>query len=224
MFCTKCGAELQEGMRFCSVCGAPVAQIPKPDAMREEPEPIPEPEIPVPEPEPYVPVYDARVTEPEPKRKKRSVWPVVILCLLLAALAAICVVLLVPGVHDMVFGVKPVTFIETDTELALGDKRDLTDLVDAGDREDDALVWSSDNEQVASVKNGVVTAVGPGSCRITVRDSERDSISDSIRVTVYEKKLGFRSESLTLKAGEHEKLADGNLYSEHLDTSALHQS
>jgi hypothetical protein len=40
-------------------------------------------------------------------------------------------------------------------------------------------------------------------------------------VTVYEKKLGFRSDSLTLKEGETEKLADGNLFYEHLDPSGL---
>ena len=216
MFCTRCGAELPDEAKSCIVCGTPVARVHSQTSMREEPEvPV------VPPPEPTVPTYYVPESEPAPTKPKRSVWPVLILSLLLVLLAAICVVLLVPGVHDMVFGVEPVSFIESSTELALGDKRDLTDLLDAGERSDEDLRWSSDNEQVASVKNGVVTAAGEGSCVITVRDGKHDAVSDTIRVTVYEKKLGFRSDSLTLKAGETEKLADGNLFYEHLDPSGL---
>ena len=41
MFCTRCGAKIPEGGRFCVNCGAPVAGIqPRPAAFQGEPKPV----------------------------------------------------------------------------------------------------------------------------------------------------------------------------------------
>lgn len=53
MFCTHCGAQLEEGVRFCSVCGKETRRSSKPAPVPHPPapEPVPNP-IPVPEPQP----------------------------------------------------------------------------------------------------------------------------------------------------------------------------
>ena len=53
MFCTHCGAQLEEGARFCSVCGKETRRSSKPAPVPHPPapEPVPNP-IPVPEPQP----------------------------------------------------------------------------------------------------------------------------------------------------------------------------
>ena len=49
MYCSKCGKQIADGSRFCSFCGAPVAEVPSFTPEPEVPEVTPEPEI---EPEP----------------------------------------------------------------------------------------------------------------------------------------------------------------------------
>lgn len=53
MFCTHCGAQLEEGVRFCSICGKETRRSSKPAPVPHPPapEPVPNP-IPVPEPQP----------------------------------------------------------------------------------------------------------------------------------------------------------------------------
>ena len=56
MFCNNCGAQLDEGTKFCAVCGAPVV-----DAAAEEPvqyaQPVQQPEQ-IPYAQPAAPVYE----------------------------------------------------------------------------------------------------------------------------------------------------------------------
>ena len=44
MYCSKCGKQIADGSRFCSFCGAPVAEIPSPVREPETPAVAPEPE------------------------------------------------------------------------------------------------------------------------------------------------------------------------------------
>ena len=214
MFCTKCGAELPEGVKFCTSCGTPVKVLPGMEKVPVQPEP--QPDTFVPAPEPVVPAQQAQ------KKKKKTVWPVVLICVLIALIAAaVCAVFFVPAVHDLVFGVEELSFTESKLQLCLGDKLDLTDTLDAGDRADSDLKWSSDDEEIATVKNGVVTAVAVGECRITVEDKKHDDVSDEIRVTVYEKVLGFREDEISLEIDETENLDSGNLYYDYLEFNEL---
>ena len=205
MFCTKCGAQLPEGVKFCTSCGAPVktlAGMEKPAAQT---------------PDTFVPVYAPETAEAPvgaEKKKKKKVWPIVLAVVLVALIAAaVCAVLFVPALHDMVFGVEELSFSERRIELCVGDKLDLTDNLEAGKRGESDLNWSSDSKEVATVKNGVITAVGAGECRITVVDKDHDDVSDTVRVTVYEKVLRFEEDEITLKVGESKELT---MYTEHI--------
>lgn len=205
MFCTKCGAQLPEGVKFCTSCGAPVKTIAAAQAPVEQAS------------DTFVPVYAPEApAAPVEAKKKKKVWPIVLTVALIALIAAaVCAVLFVPAVHDMVFGVEELSFAEGKLELPVGDKLDLTDELDAGKRDASDLNWSSDDENVATVKNGVVTAVGVGECRITVEDKEHDDVSDELRVTVYEKVLRFEEDEITLKVGETAEL---KLVTEHINS------
>lgn len=203
MFCTKCGAQLPEGVKFCTRCGAPVKTL----AGMEKPAQQ--------TPDTYVPVQaPAAPSAPVEPKKKKKIWPVVLAIVLVALIAAaVCAVLFVPAVHDMVFGVEELSFTESKIELCVGDKLDLTDDLEAGKRSESDLNWSSSSEDVAAVKNGVVTAVSAGECTITVEDKDHDDVSAEVRVTVYEKVLRFEADEITLKVGESRELS---LYSEHI--------
>lgn len=49
-----------------------------------------------------------------------------------------------------------------------------------------ALNWESDNESVATVENGTITAVAPGTCNVTVTAADGGGASKVIAVTVYD--------------------------------------
>ena len=49
--------------------------------------------------------------------------------------------------------------------------------------DDETLIWSSDNEQVATVEGGVITAVGAGECTVTVKNAD-GSYEKTITVSV----------------------------------------
>lgn len=207
MFCTKCGAQLPDGVKFCTSCGAPVKTIAAAETPVEQAN------------DTFVPAYTPEAqAAPVETKKKKKVWPIVLTVVLIALIAAaVCAVLFVPALHDMVFGVEEISFSDSKLELCLGDKLDLTDSLDAGKRGESDLKWSSDDEKVATVKNGVVTAVGVGECRITVEDKDHDDVSDELRVTVYEKVMRFEEEEITLKVGETAEL---ELYTEHISTES----
>ena len=214
MFCTKCGAELPEGVKFCTSCGAPVKVVP--GMAQQTAQSVPDPETFVPAPEVNLPPEPAAA----PKKKKKKIWPIVLTLSLIALIAAaVCAVLFVPALHDMVFGVEELSFNESKLELCVGDKLDLTDALEAGDREAGDLKWSSSDEDIATVKNGVVTAVAAGDCRITVEDKDHEDVSDEVRLTVYEKVLYFDEDEISLEVGDTEDIVSEYLYYDHIDFS-----
>lgn len=77
MFCTNCGAQLEEGARFCASCGKAVRKLPQPDPIPYPPEPE---SIPDPAPEP----------QPEPQRSGAA-WKILAAaaCLLLAVVLTV---------------------------------------------------------------------------------------------------------------------------------------
>ena len=95
MFCTKCGAQMAEGQRFCGNCGAPV-EIFTPEEARPEPERAPEQtpsftEPPTPPAEPPVePEKPKKVKKDRPKGKAKG-WILGILLVILTAAAALAI-------------------------------------------------------------------------------------------------------------------------------------
>lgn len=71
------------------------------------------------------------------------------------------------------------------------------------------LTWYTSNESVAIVKNGKITAVGPGTCMITVKSSNGNTDTCVVKVTetvdipekVVVENISFDTENLVLKNG-----------------------
>lgn len=92
--CPKCGAEIQEGMRFCSRCGCPLLAPNHPNGDNQPQQPVdPQFQQPVP------PQYQQQVPPPfeQPKRKFKTKYLVIIL---------IAAVVLIAGVVAAVLGVQ----------------------------------------------------------------------------------------------------------------------
>lgn len=65
---------------------------------------------------------------------------------------------------------KPVESISFDTyslEMEPGDTYYIITMISPGDADDKTLIWSSSDENVATVSDGTVTAIAPGSAEIT---------------------------------------------------------
>ena len=76
---------------------------------------------------------------------------------------ATCAVTVVEPIH-----VESVTLDKHDLSLARGDNDYLTATISPADATDQSVSWASDNETVATVENGTITAVGLGEATITV--------------------------------------------------------
>lgn len=98
MFCTKCGAQMAEGQRFCSNCGAPAEQLPPPEPKQEpvfvrEEAPAEEQSF-RPEPPSYIPPEEPGVPKKEKKDRpkgKAKGWILGVLAVLVLAAAALVV-------------------------------------------------------------------------------------------------------------------------------------
>ena len=101
MFCTKCGAQLEDGAKFCTFCGAPVrasGQAAVPPVPEPQPVPVPQPTpAPQPTPDPRAQLDQVSASgQPEkPKRKLgkkgKIAIAVVAVCLIAAAVAGVIV-------------------------------------------------------------------------------------------------------------------------------------
>ncbi len=72
------------------------------------------------------------------------------------------------------------------TELAMlkGGEALITAIVYPWNLEDKSVTWTSDNEEVVTVKDGVVTAVGVGSATVTATSNVTPTVSATLTVTV----------------------------------------
>ena len=157
-FCQACGAELAAGTLFCSRCGTRAGEATRPGTAALQ--------------------QDGDVEE-APRTKKRKLWliPVII--------GGALVLLLLTGVIVFLQATKlrGLDMKETAVVLSEGDTRWLyTDTVPSYARQG-RMTWESSDPAVATVDAyGQVTAVGKGSCTITV--DAGNGIGASCEVTV----------------------------------------
>ncbi len=79
--------------------------------------------------------------------------------------------------------VSAVTLDSTSITLVEGDSQTLTATISPSNAENQKVLWSSSNSSVATVKEGVVTAIKPGSATITVKSDDGGKIA-TCEVTV----------------------------------------
>lgn len=80
--------------------------------------------------------------------------------------------------------VSSITLSETEKNLTIGEVFNLTAIVNPGNAYNKNLVWSSDNEKVATVNNGVITAVEQGECNIICEASDGSDVSAICHIVV----------------------------------------
>ena len=88
------------------------------------------------------------------------------------------------SVHEATVAVTGVSLNKTTTTLTVGDTETLTATVSPDGATDKTVTWSSSDTDVATVENGVVTAVGSGTANITVTATNgTDDTSDDKTAT-----------------------------------------
>lgn len=80
--------------------------------------------------------------------------------------------------------VTGVTLSQTKLSLTEGDTAQLTATVKPDNATNKAVTWSSDNETVATVNNGLVTAMKAGTATITVAATDGSGVSATCTVTI----------------------------------------
>lgn len=137
------------------------------------------------EPVPYaepVPVHDGAHSAKETKRNL-MLW-IIVGVLAVGVIAAACVLLFVPSVHDAVFGAPTITITSDPVALAVGEKTDLNDRVTLDHVDGNKVGWKTSDPAVATVRDGKVQAIAPGTCEITIYAKQDETIADSVVVTV----------------------------------------
>ena len=90
---------------------------------------------------------------------------------------AVCDVEVLEAVH-----LKSIQLSSNDLSMITGDSRKLTVSYDPEDAVDDrTIIWESSNDSVATIENGIITAVSIGTATVTARVGE---LTDICRVTV----------------------------------------
>ena len=104
-------------------------------------------------------------------------------------------------VTQLVTGVK---LDQTEMTLVVGETGTLNATVEPENASNTNVVWSSDNAEVATVDDGLVTAVGPGTATITVTATDGSGVSASCTVKVIQPVTGVTLDQteMTLVVGE----------------------
>ena len=121
--CPECGKMISPNATECPHCGAPVAQIraantnqatqPTPQPQEEPRQPIPQQPI-SPSPEPTTPVH---TSAPEPKKKSNALpW---VLLAVVAIVATVVILMLLPGKEDNTESAAKENVIENKTEITI---------------------------------------------------------------------------------------------------------
>ncbi len=82
--------------------------------------------------------------------------------------------------------VTQISLSQTELTMEMGDAQTLTATVLPGNADNPAPAWTTSNESVATVSNGTVTAVGPGTAKIVCSATDGSGVSAVCTVTVNE--------------------------------------
>lgn len=82
--------------------------------------------------------------------------------------------------------VSSIELSETEAALEIGEELTLTASVLPDNADKKSVIWSSTNTDVATIINGVVTAVAPGECVITCTSSDGSNVSAECHIVVNE--------------------------------------
>ena len=85
---------------------------------------------------------------------------------------------------EQYYPVTNITLDKTELSLSIGDSETLTATIEPNNATNKTVTWSSNNEAVATVDNGKVTAVKEGTATITVTAQDGSGVSTSCSVTV----------------------------------------
>ena len=83
-----------------------------------------------------------------------------------------------------VFKVSSITLSETSVTIEVGKTQQLTATVAPADADDSSVVWTSSDENVATVNNGLITAVALGTATITCSANDGSGVTASCTVKV----------------------------------------
>ena len=83
-----------------------------------------------------------------------------------------------------VYKVTSITLSETSVTIEFGNTQQLTATVAPADADDSSVVWTSSDENVATVNNGLITAVALGTATITCSANDGSGVTASCTVKV----------------------------------------
>ena len=106
----------------------------------------------------------------------------------------------------------PVESVELDVQnviLKIGETTTLTATITPDNATNKNVTWSSENEDIASVNNGIVTAVGPGETMITVTTEDGEKTAECTILVIepepeeiYVEKVELNLQDISLEIGE----------------------
>ena len=110
--------------------------------------------------------------------------------------SASCVVNVIPTV------VEEITLDLKEASLRVGETVTLTATVKPDDATDKTITWSTSDESVAVVKDGVVTAIQLGSAKITAKAGDKTAVCDVTVVATEVTSVTLDKTTASLRAGE----------------------
>ena len=85
-----------------------------------------------------------------------------------------------------IYKVTSITLSETSITLKTGNTQYLTATVAPTDADDSSVIWTSSDKSVATINNGLITAVAPGTATITCSANDGSGMAATCTVTVPE--------------------------------------
>lgn len=121
---------------------------------------------------------------------------------------------------------RSISLNTNETDLIAGKQEQLTVTYDGDGQEVEGVIWSSDDEDVATVKDGLITAIGKGVATITATSIFDNKISDTCIVNVKDLIIGEGTISInnTYTDGSSWKMQTSDFLSDELDIVSVSTS